>query len=145
MLLSLALLHLVRPWPNEHPPSCRQPPLWPVRPRHLYGRGDLTLVGEVLHIPEGEEYMGEFPGLVAEVFRMSGIELSNGREELGGVHGPTQPLPRTASRANFSDMPSWTRLRISRPCSSERPSTEVTEELKLFSPFSREGVFSERL
>jgi hypothetical protein len=50
--------------------------------------------------------MDKLPGLVVEVFRMSGIELSNGGEELGGIHGYTQPLPRTASRANFSDMPS---------------------------------------
>jgi hypothetical protein len=86
MLLSLALLSvvlLVRLWPKEHSPSCRWPPLRPVRPRHLYGRGDLTLVGQILHIAEGEENMGEFPGLVMEVFRMSGIEVSDGEEELG--------------------------------------------------------------
>ena len=30
--------------------------------------------------------MDELPGLVEEVFRMSGIEVSDGGEEMGGVH-----------------------------------------------------------
>src|SRR5215208_7502390 len=79
-----------------------------------------------------------------------------GGEELGGVHGSTHPLPRTSSRTSVSDTPSRTSLRIFRSCSrvafspgsrsvESVVSTEVTEELKLPSPFSREGGFSGRL
>jgi hypothetical protein len=83
MLLSPALLYLVRPWPNEYPPSCRRPPFWPVSSCYFDGGGDLHLVGQVVRVVERIEHVYEFPGLVMEVFRMSGIEVSDGDEELG--------------------------------------------------------------
>jgi hypothetical protein len=83
MLLSLALLYLVRPWPNEYPPSCRRPPFWPVSSCYFDGGGDLHLVGQVVRVVERIEHVYELPGLVMEVFRMSGIEVSDGEEELG--------------------------------------------------------------
>src|SRR5829696_3231893 len=99
--------------------------------------------------------MSELPRLVVPVLRVSGVEVSDGGEE---VHGSTHPLPRTSSCATDSAMPSRTSLRIRCSCSSvadspgarsaERgvgASTEVTEELKLFFPFSREDVFFGRL
>jgi hypothetical protein len=41
------------------------------------------LADEVVNVIQGVENVYEFPGLVMEVFRMSGIEVSEGEEELG--------------------------------------------------------------
>jgi hypothetical protein len=82
----------------------------PVMPLSTAGcGGDLTLVCQVVHIPERKENMLKLPGLVVEVVRMSGIEISNGGEEMGGVHGdaplPRTPLPRTSALAHEGFIP----------------------------------------
>jgi hypothetical protein len=51
-----------------------------------------------LREPEGEEDMREFSGLVVEVPRAPGVEVADGWEELGRVHGST-PLCRGPLRA----------------------------------------------
>jgi hypothetical protein len=56
--------------------------LWPVSSCYFDG-GDLRLVGQVVRVVERIEHVYEFPGLVMEVFRMSGMEVSDGEEELG--------------------------------------------------------------
>src|SRR5215203_1566395 len=102
--------------------------------------------------------MLQLPGLVVPIFGVPGVEVSDGGEELGGVHGSTHPLPRTSSRARLSAIPSRTSLRIRCSCSTVADSpgvrsaergvgafTEVTEELKLFFPCSREDIFPGRL
>jgi hypothetical protein len=53
-----------------------------VRAYHFYGRRDLRLLGEAIHVAKSKEDVDEFPWFVAEVFRMSGIEVSDGEEEL---------------------------------------------------------------
>ena len=80
---------------------------------------------------------------------MLGVEVTNGGEELRSAHDSTHPLPRTSARAVFSDMPSWTSLRMRCSCSTvadsptsgskEGGSTEVTEELKLLSGYPSRG------
>jgi hypothetical protein len=57
--------------------------LWVVSSRYLDGGGDLRLVSEVVCVIQGAQNVLQLPGLVAEVFRTSGIELSNGGEEIG--------------------------------------------------------------
>jgi hypothetical protein len=49
-----------------------------VRPRHFDGRTNLGFVGQFVNIPERKEHMLQLSGLVVEVFRMAGIEFSNG-------------------------------------------------------------------
>jgi hypothetical protein len=63
-----------------------------VRPGHLYGRGDLSLVGEVVYVTERKENMNELPGLVVEVFRMPGIEVADGGEEVHEHTSQSQPI-----------------------------------------------------
>jgi hypothetical protein len=55
--------------------------LWPVSSCYFDG-GDLRLVGQVVRVVERIEHVYEFPWLVMEVFRMSGMEVSDGEEEL---------------------------------------------------------------
>jgi hypothetical protein len=57
--------------------------LRPLRLGHLDGRSDLRLVGQVVRVVERIVHVYEFTGLVMEVFQMSGIEVSDGEEELG--------------------------------------------------------------
>jgi hypothetical protein len=57
--------------------------LRPVSPRRLYGCGDLRLIDQAVHIPERKQNVLQLPGLAVEVFRTSGIEVSDGEEELG--------------------------------------------------------------
>jgi hypothetical protein len=61
--------------------------LWVIFSRNLHGCGDLGFVGQVVCVVQGIEHVHQFPGLVVEVFRMSGIEVADGGKELGGVHG----------------------------------------------------------
>src|SRR5215203_4505348 len=132
-------------------------PLRPVGARHLDGCGDRGLGGQVVGVAEREEDVLQLPRLEEARLGQPRVEIADGWEELPGVHG-TQPLPRTSSRAALSAMPSPTSLRMRCRCSrvalspgprSEEStagaSTEVTEELKLFFPFSREDLFSGRL
>src|SRR5215211_361048 len=63
-------------------PSCC-PPLRVVSPRNLYGRGDLLLVCEVIHIAEHEQRGLQLPRLEEVRLRQPRVEVSDGGEELG--------------------------------------------------------------
>jgi hypothetical protein len=52
--------------------------LRPVGARYLDGRSDLRLVGQVVCVIQGVQNVHKLPELVEEVFRMSGIQISNG-------------------------------------------------------------------
>src|SRR5215208_7265479 len=118
------------------------PPWWQVLPHHLDSRSDLRLVGQVVCVIKRVGHTDQLPKLELVSLGQPRVEVADGGAKLAGAHGSTHPLPRTSSRACFSDMPSRMSLRICCSCWSaalspgSRPeeggSTEILEELKLF-------------
>src|SRR5215207_8631879 len=104
--------------------SCRRPPLRPVSPRHLYGRGDLRLFGQVVGVAEREEDVLELPCLAEVHLGQPRVEVPEGGEELGGVHEHTAqsqpslwPFARTSMRAPRSPKPWRSSSSMRRSCS----------------------------
>src|SRR5215210_4339143 len=101
--------------------SCCGSPPWVVSSRYLDGRSNLPFVLQLVRVAQGVKHPLKLPRLKVPILGQPRVEVSDGGDELGGVHGSTQPLPRTFSRASFSAMPSLTSLRIRRPWSSDTP------------------------